>query len=456
MPNRLSATRQIALIRSGEVAARELLEAHIEEIDSRNGLINAFLCVDAEGARSVADRMDQLALQGDFAGPLHGVVVGIKDNAAVARLPCTYGCRAFQHNIPTHDAAHVANLRDAGAIILGKTNMPEFGHGRFGGQTHNALAGLTRNPWNPECTVSSSSGGAAAALAAHFVALADGSDIAGSIRGPAAWCGLYGLRPTPGIVPSWPKSDPLDGIDVFGPMARTADDLSLMFDALRGPRAAPLHDVPDPIDVRGSVLEGLRVAWCMNPAGSNPRNEVLEAISHLKVILTDAGAIVEDAVPDLTGLHAAQAVLRSFGVLRKLGPEIEARPDQFSAELRQALMHGKSLSVNQLAVANRDRDRAVNTMAAFFRRYDVLAWPTSTGLPFPAEAETGGITEDWTPIELTPALQLPALAIPVGKTPDGMPCGIQLIGPWRSDLNLIQMARTLEPKIGFIGRDAGA
>ena len=138
-------------------------------------------------------------------------------------------------------------------------------------------------------------------MAAHFVALADGSDIAGSIRGPAGWCGLYDLRPTSGVVPSWPKGDPFDGTSVLGPMARTADDLALMFECLRGPVTAPLHDTPYPVDQDSNSLAGLRVAWCMNPGGSATSTEVIQSLDSLRHILDDVGIIVTETEPDLRG-----------------------------------------------------------------------------------------------------------------------------------------------------------
>ncbi len=449
MLNNLSASQQAALIRRRDVSVRELLDAHVAAIEEHNATVNAFITLDLAGARARADALDAQHRRGAVSGALFGLPIGIKDAAPVAGLRFTHGSRAFADDIATVNAAHVDNLLDAGAIVLGKTNLPELGHGRHGGQTDNAIAGLTRNPLNPAKTVGSSSGGSAAALAAHFVALADGSDIAGSIRGPAAWCGLYGLRPTSGVVPNWPKIDPFEGTDVIGPMARTADDLALCFDAMRAPRRAPLSDTPDALVAGANPLQGLRIAWCLTPAGARTSEAVVAALSPLRQLLTDAGAEVIDAEPDLSGLHAAQATLRAFGVSCKLGEQISRAPAQFSPELVAATARGDALTADQLRDAMRTRDRAIHTVERFFETCDVLLWPTTTQLPFAADATADGILEDWTPIELTPALQLPALAFPVASTPDGMPCGVQLIGRKRSDLHLIQFVQTLAPMIGF-------
>lgn len=450
MLNKLSASHQSRLIRKREVSAREVLDAHISAIADRNADVNAFVSLDYEGAIRKADQLDAMVAQGDFAGPLHGLPIGIKDMAPVAGMPCTYGSLAYRDHIPDHDAVHVSNLRNAGAIILGKTNTPEFGQGRYGGQTDNKVAGLTRNPLNLEKTVSSSSGGSAAAVAAHFVALADGSDIAGSIRGPAAWCGLYGLRPSSGVVPVWPKIDPFTGTDVIGPMARTISDLSLFFDALYNPHSAPLHDVPDRL-VNGSWnLDGLRIAWCMKPNGAKTSDAVIQANEPLKKTLMDAGAHVEETEPELKDVFQAQGILRSFGTLLKRGEDLDANPDLYSEELQTSISRARSLTIEELVRATRICNRAVQTTLAFFESFDLMIWPTSTQMPFAAEAKTGEISEDWSPLEITPVLQLPALAIPVGRTPDGMPCGVQLIGQKRSDLGLIRVAETLEPLIGFV------
>ncbi|MEM9605724.1 MAG: amidase [Pseudomonadota bacterium] len=442
--NRLSASEQVERMRRREVSVQTVLEAHLDEIARREPTINAFVTVDADRARCRAEALDRAAARGDTLGPLFGLTVGIKDGAPVAGLRWTRGSEAYADVTAEVTALHVANLEDAGAIVLGKTNLPELGHGRYGGQTDNAVAGLTRNPLDPSKTVSSSSGGSAAALAAHFVALADGSDIAGSIRGPAAWCGLYGLRPTPGVVPNWPKADPFEGTDVVGPMARTARDLALMFDAMRGPRMAPLYTVPAPVSVSESPFQGLRVAWCLRPDGADTSEAVTAALSPLRAQLTRLGAVVRDAEPDLRGLHAAQATLRDVGVVVKHGEAIDANPSGFSPELHAALARGREVTSASLCQSTRVRDRCVHTVHAFFADHDVMVWPTSTRMPFGADAEAEAIHEDWRPIELTPCLHLPALAVPVGRTPDGMPCGVQLIGPLRADARLLALATALE------------
>ncbi len=429
MINRLSANEQMKLIRKRDVSAREVLEAHLDEISSRNAKVNAFITIDEDGARQTADHLDAKAKWGEWTGPLHGLPVGIKDTAPVRGMRYTSGSLLYKDRVSDQDAHHVANLRSAGAVILGKTNAPAFGHGRHGGQTDNAIVGLTRNPLDLRKTTSSSSGGSAAALAAHFVALADGSDIAGSIRGPAAWCGLYGLRPTSGVVPFWPKIDPFVGTDVIGPMARTIDDLALFFDALRRPNIAPLHEVPDAISSTSSPFTGLRVAWCMNPDGAKTTNAVLRAINPLKKILTDAGAIVEDVQPVLSGLHAAQSTLRCFGFRVNRGAELEANRHLCSDEILVTLDRANALTADEVVEAQRTRNRVIVRITQFFEAYDIMVWPTSTHPPYDAEAMAADIKEDWKPLELTPVLEIPALTIPVGTTLDGMPCGAQLIGP---------------------------
>ncbi len=240
------------------------------------------------------------------------------------------------------------------------------------------------------------------------------------------------------------------GTDVIGPMARKIADLDLLFDSLRGPKLAPLHDVPDTLNDIGWDLRGLRVAWAMQPDGSDTSGEVMDALERLRIIMQEAGALVEESEPDLAGIHSAQAKLRSFGLLTKHGKKMNEQPELYSDELKASLARGESLTAEDLVEATRACDRAVHSITEFFGSYDIMIWPTSTKMPFRADAKADEIGEDWKPLELTPVLQVPALAIPVGTTPDEMPCGVQLIGPKRSDPALIQLARKLEPMIGFV------
>ncbi|WP_291732409.1 amidase, partial [Leisingera sp. F5] len=250
----LSAEDMTAKLRARDLSARDVLAAHKTQTEARESTVNAFVTLDWDAAEARAAELDAMAASGAFAGPLHGLPVAIKDCFETKGLRTTWGSRSFEAHVPDFDALHVARLRAAGAVITGKSNTPEF---TFSGQTSNLVAGTTRNPLNPEKTVAGSSGGAAAALAAHMVALADGSDLGGSTRTPAAWCGVVGYRPTPGLIPYDPNPAPFDGLSVPGPMARTLRDLVLMLEAMQGntprqplgfwqdmPRLASLEEAP--------------------------------------------------------------------------------------------------------------------------------------------------------------------------------------------------------------------
>jgi amidase len=274
------------MIRSRELSATELLAAVLARIEAVNPPVNAIVTLAPEPARAVAADLDARAARGSFAGPLHGLPIAIKDLAETAGIRTTFGSPIFASYVPDFDAPHVALLKQAGAVVIGKTNVPEFG---AGSQTFNPFFGPTRNPYDTWLTPGGSSGGAAAAVATGMIPFADGSDLAASVRNPAAFCGVVGLRTTPGLVPA----DPFDPLHVVGPIARTAEDAALLLAGMCGPDPGLPLARPDPagsfLDLRPASLRGLRVAWTFNPVARSqhlpnrhPHNTSLPSVTAVR------------------------------------------------------------------------------------------------------------------------------------------------------------------------------
>jgi amidase len=254
------------LVATRQVSAADVIEATLERVEALNGTINAVVTLNPR-ALDDARAVDERIARGDVP-PLSGVPVGIKDVTPVASLRTTFGSTIYADHVPTHDAVVVRRLRDAGAIIIGKTNCPEFA---AGGNTFNDVFGRTRNPWNTALSAGGSTGGGAAALATGMIALAEGTDLGGSLRIPASFCGIVGLRPSVGLVPTYPTDWAWDTLQVSGPMARTAEDVALMLQTIAGPSEwSPLRQPVDGRDfvagVAAGVPSGSRIAYCRDPA----------------------------------------------------------------------------------------------------------------------------------------------------------------------------------------------
>src|SRR5579863_4040344 len=286
------------LIRSRELSAAELLAAVLARIEAVNPAVNAIVTLAPEQASAAAAELDSLAARGEFRGPLHGLPIAVKDLAETAGIRTTFGSPIFASYVPSFDAPHVALLKQAGAVVVGKTNTPEFG---AGAQTFNPVFGPTRNPFDTRLTPGGSSGGAAAAVATGMVPFADGSDLASSVRNPAAFCGLVGLRTTPGLVPA----DPFDPLSVVGPIARTAQDAALLLAGMCGPDSGrPLARPARPgdfSDLRPASLRGLRVAWTFDLGDLPVQPEVHAVLGAARDRLEQAGCQIADHAPHLAG-----------------------------------------------------------------------------------------------------------------------------------------------------------
>ncbi|MFI9590876.1 amidase [Nonomuraea sp. NPDC052265] len=442
----LTATEMARLIRARQVSAVELLQAHLDRIEQVNPEVNAIVTLVAERALAAAEAADAAEPE----GPLHGVPVAHKDLVDTAGIRTTYGSPLFARNVPERDDLIVRRLRAAGAITVGKTNTPEFG---TGSHTVNEVFGATRNPYDLGRSAGGSSGGAAAALATGMVPLADGSDMGGSLRNPASFCNVVGLRPTPGRVPDPSDTAAWYTLAVPGPMARTVDDLTLMLGAVAGfdarsPFAIKERFAPEP----EQGVRGMRVAWSPDLGGLpvDPRTAAVTATA--PAVLEELGAHVEEVALDLSDAEDAFRIYRawyyalSFGDLTGLGPNTGWNVEQ-----------GRQVTGADLARAERLRSGLYQRMAAFFDTYDVLIAPVSQVPPFPVEQpHVTEINGERLPDYLAwmrsaywiSVLHAPAASVPAGFTPEGLPVGVQIVGRPFADARVLRVARAFEQATG--------
>lgn len=451
-------------LRGREVSAREVIAAHIERIEAVDGAVNAVVTRCFDQALDAAAAADAAMARGQALGLLHGLPVAHKDLTETAGVRTTFGSPLFAEHVPDRDALVVSRMAGAGAISLGKTNTPEFG---AGSHTVNPVFGATHNPYDLSRSAGGSSGGAAAALAARMICLADGSDLGGSLRNPASFCNVTGMRPTPGRVPRWPLVDVADTLGVEGPMARTVADLALLLAVLSGPDpGVPLAlDMPapmlsDPAAVTGLLrrdLRGLKVAWSPD-LGLPVEPAVREVLAPARQVLMDLGCEVVDASPDLSGADEAFRTWRAFRFAAQFGPLLPTHRDQLGANVLWNTERGLELTVADLGRATTLRAEVAQRAGAFFREVEVLACPVSQVVPFDVTLDwvhdINGVPQqtylDWmASCYLISATGLPAISVPAGFTADGLPVGLQLVGRWRADWQLLAVAHAFESATGY-------
>jgi amidase len=451
----LSATEQSALIQNGELSARELLAASLARIEATNGQVNAIVTLDAEAAEQAANAADEAFAAGRLLGPLHGLTLAVKDLHATAGMRTTYGSPALADFVPDADELIVARMRAAGAVIVGKSNTPEFG---AGSHTFNAVFGLTRNPYALDRSAGGSSGGSAAALACGMVSLADGSDMGGSLRNPASFCNVVGHRPSPGRVPTWPTQDPWFTLPVQGPMGRTVADAVLLLSAQAGPDPRPVVSLPEP----GSIftarfparLDGLRIAVSPDLGGTvvvDP--EVAATVEAQIATLTDLGATVTRASLDFTGADEAFTTLRALNYAQVFGQLVDQSSELVKQAIQSNVAHGRTLTGSDVARADALRGAIYNRALAFFGEYDALVLPACQALPFDADLEypdsIAGVPMEnyleWMKAAyFVSVTECPATAVPVGFSRDGLPIGVQVVAPPRDDLRALTVAHCIE------------
>jgi amidase len=463
----LSAVDLAGMLRRREVSAREVMSAHIARIEAFNPVINAVITRTFDTALIRAAAADEAMARGRALGLLHGLPVAHKDLADTAGVRTTYGSPLFATNVPAHDALVVQRMAQAGAISLGKTNVPEFG---AGSHTVNPVFGATRNPYRHDRSAGGSSGGAAAALAGRLVALADGGDLGGSLRNPASFCNVVGVRPSPGRVPGWPFSDVADMFSVSGPMGRTVADAALLLAVLAGPdpRVPLALDQPPPAmgepgQIRALLdrdLAGVRVAWSPD-LGVPVEPDVLAVLAPARRVLGELGCHVTDAMPDLAGADEVFRTFRAFAFATFRADLLTEHRDQIGANVIWNIERGLELTTADLSRATVLRAALAERVSAFFADFDVLACPVSQVPPF-------DVTLDWVheingrPLltyldwmascYLISATGLPALSVPAGFTAAGLPVGLQLVGRRRGDWDLLAVAHAFESATGYAAR----
>lgn len=449
----LTATEMSELLRSGKVSAVELTEACLRRIDEVNGEINAIVTLVADRALDEAAKADADLARGHWRGPLHGLPVAHKDLADTAGVRTTYGSRAFADHVPTEDDPLVRRIREAGGIMIGKTNTPEFG---TGSHTVNEVFGATRNPYDLSKSAGGSSGGAAAALAARMVPLADGSDMGGSLRNPASFCNVTGLRPTPGRVPSKSATAAWYTLSVSGPMARTVGDLALFMSAIAG------FDPVSPYSIRedGSAfaarwdgdVTGTRIAFSPDLGGLPVDPETARVTAEAAAVLTGLGAKVERVDLDLSDAEDAFRIYRAwyyalnFADIPGVGPNVAWNVER-----------GREVTGADLARAERLRTGLFHRMRAFFDDYDFLIAPVSQVPPFPVDDPyvtqiAGQPMPDYLAWMRScywiSVLHAPAMSVPCGFTSDGLPVGVQIVGrPW-ADAEVLRLGYAFEQATG--------
>jgi amidase len=466
-----SATALAAAIRAREVGSRELLEHYLRRVERHNPALNAIIVSDLDRARQRADEADSALARGESWGPLHGLPMTVKESFDVIGLPTTWGLAELRENIPTANALAVDRLLAAGAVIFGKTNVPVL---LADSQSYNPVYGTTNNPWDTSRTPGGSSGGASAALAAGLTGLELGSDIGGSIRNPAHYCGVFGHKPTYGIAP--PRGQALFGnvaasdISVIGPLARSAEDLALALDIIAG---------PDPVEAagwrlelaapRGKTLADYRVAVMLDDPNCQVDREVQDILQRLIDFLAGQGVRVSDrARPDIdtAELHAVYIKLLRAATSRRLSQDIFERQVEAAQELDPAdqsyvarMMRGVTLTHRDWLAGNEERHRLRLKWDEFFRDYDLLLCPVTAGAAYPHDHDHEG--ERWKRMiqingkpaptindlfwaGLSGLVYLPATVAPAGLTAKGLPVGVQIVGPQYGDKSCIAFAGLLE------------
>jgi Asp-tRNA(Asn)/Glu-tRNA(Gln) amidotransferase A subunit family amidase len=450
----LPATEQARLVAEGSVSPVDLVENALARIEQVNPRLNCFCVVTDAEARAAAREAEAAVVRGEPLGPLHGVPIALKDTTPTAGIRTTLGSYTHEHWVPERDAAIVGSLRRAGAILVGKTTTPEFAHTLF---TDSPLWGPTRNPWDLGRTPGGSSGGSGAAVAAGCVALAEGSDMGGSVRIPAAWCGVVGLKPGIGRIPMDVLPGLFDSISHHGPLARTVDDARLFLAVTEGPDDADIQSVVAPLALDGPVpssVEGMRLAlsvdlgcWAVEPA-------IARAVRSAAAALEAAGAVVDEV--ELTLSARDEGVwLELWGVFMAAyyGHLVEQHGDRMDPDVLALIRLGESMSAPQYKRLELERTDLWRRVSAVLADHDAILCPTMATGPLTAAKADRVLTpppddgrhhaNDMTAVWNLVA-PCPALSVPCGFDADGLPVGLQIVGPrWREDI-VLRVGRAVE------------
>jgi amidase len=457
-----SARKLVRMIRARKVSATEVVRAFIARIERVNPKVNAIVTFLPEQALKRAKALDR---KGAPAGPLAGLPIAHKDIVPTKGIRTTFGSPVYSDHVPAEDHVIVERLRAAGAILVGKTNTPEFA---VGAQTFNPVFGATRNPYDLSRTCGGSSGGAAAAVACGMLPFADGSDLGSSLRNPGSFCNVVGFRPTPGRVPNWPFPNCWDTLWSVGPLARTVEDAALLFSAMAGPdpRCPTTHAEAGRTFARplGRDFRKVRVAWSRDLGGIPVDARVTRALESARAALESLGCIVEEAEPDLAEADEAFQVQRAVGFVEAYGELLKTDRARMKDTVVWNIEQGLALDAARIANANVLRSRVFHTMRGFLERYEFLLLPTVQVPPFPVDqpfvTEINGVKlanyMEWMKsCYLISATSHPAISVPAGFTDDGLPVGLQIVGRYRDDFGVLQLAHAFEGSTGAWKRRPG-
>lgn len=438
-------------IRTRKVSATEVMRAFIAQIERVNPRVNAIVTFLPEQALKAAHAMDR---RKPPAGLLAGLPVAYKDMIPTRGIRTTFGSLVYENNIPQSDHVIVERLSAAGAITIGKTNTPEFG---AGSQTYNKVFGATRNPYDLSKTCGGSSGGAAVAVACGMLPFADGSDFAASLRNPGNYCNVVGFRPSPGRVPAWPSINPWSAMSEIGPLARTVSDAAFLLSVMAGPDARSPVALSEPGRALGKRLgrsfRKVRVAWSRDLGGLPMDPRVSGVLEKARATFTDLGCAVEESEPDFSGATEAFETLRAYIYVHRAAALLRSHRGKLKDEIIWNTEQGLRLTPEQIAKAEGLRLQLFHRMRQFLEKHEFLLCPVNQLPPFPVETEwpreIAGVRMgnylDWMKscyyITIT---SHPAISVPAGFTADGLPVGLQIVGRYRDDFGVLQLAHAFE------------
>ncbi len=447
-------------VRSGEISAVEVTEAILERIESVDTHLNAFCTSMADSARATALSIDQQVSRGEDPGRLAGVPISIKDNLYIEGERTTFGSKWFEDNVTSEDTPLVARLREAGAVLIGRTNSPEFG---WKGATDNLVFGTTRNPWNTDRTPGGSSGGASAAVAAGMGPVGIGTDGGGSIRIPAAFCGLFGIKASFGRVPNYPATT-VDSLRHKGPLTRTVGDAALVLDVIAGPDDRDSLSLPAETVSYSEVLEegisGWKIAYSPDMGFGEVDPEVASLCAAAAERFSETGATVETVSLDWPDPYECWNIYFYGGIAGSLGPRLAAEGDQLDPGLKALVDEGVKLSGGEFARASLDRFAYWQQVVALYEDYDLLVTPGTAVPPFPVGCDNAPPMPGqearpllWTPFTYPFNLTgQPASVVPCGFTGDGLPVSLQVVGRRYDDAGVLRASRAYERIAGWADR----
>jgi amidase len=455
----MTATELARRIREREVSAREVMEAHLAQIDRVNPRVNAIVTLLPDEALVGARAADEALARGATTGPLHGLPIAHKDLELTAGIRTTFGSPIYRDFVPQESALIVERVQAAGAITIGKTNTPEFG---AGSQTYNEVFGATLNPYDTTKTCGGSSGGAAVALATGMIPIADGSDLGGSLRNPAAFCNIVGFRTAPGRVPNYPTALAWSPFSIAGPMARTVEDVALLLSVMAGPDPRVPIAVAEPGEKFAAPLDrdfrGVRIAWSRDFGGLPIDPRVAVAFEAQRAVFAALGCEVADGQPDFEGADEVFKGWRAWQSEAVRGPLLTEHRHQIKETILGEIAEGERLTGPQLARLELKRTAIYHRVREFMAGHEFMVFPTTQVPPFPVEqqyiTEINGVRMgtyiEWMRscyyISIT---GLPAISVPCGFTPEGLPVGLQIVGRHQDEFGVLQLAHAFERATGF-------